>query len=141
LSVKVPVEFWPEPTAPGLNVSPVSIGGFTVRIAAPGPLNVAVMVTELCAATGKVMTGKLAIAAPAATVAVSWTVAAAVFELVSITVIPPVGAALEINTVPLTAVPPVTMDCESPTETIDGGVMVRMAPMLPFSVAVIVAIT
>src|SRR3954451_24631785 len=58
--------------------------------------------------TTKVVTGKLALFAPAGTVTLGGTVAAFVSSLDSATVKPPVGAAAVSVTVPVTGVPPTT---------------------------------
>src|SRR3954449_10862920 len=58
--------------------------------------------------TTKVVTGKLALFAPAGTVTLGCTVAAFVSSLDSATVKPPAGAAAVSVTVPVTGVPPTT---------------------------------
>src|SRR4051812_33470967 len=58
--------------------------------------------------TTLVVTGKVALVAPAGTVTLGWTVAAAGSSLDSATVKPPVGAAAVRVTVPVTGVPPTT---------------------------------
>src|SRR3954469_12685704 len=58
--------------------------------------------------TTKVVTGKLALLAPAGTVMLGCTVAAFVSSLDSATVKPPVGAVAVSVTVPVTGVPPTT---------------------------------
>ena len=66
------------------------------------------MVTEVFAATGVVVTVNVTEVAPAATVTIAGTCAAAVLLLVSTTTAPPVGAAWVNVTVPADEVPPTT---------------------------------
>jgi hypothetical protein len=67
-----------------------------------------VIVTAVSAATGLVAVVNVAVVAPAATVTEAGTWAAAVFELVSMTAAPPVGAGPLSVTVPIEEVPPGT---------------------------------
>jgi hypothetical protein len=72
--------------------------------------------------TGLVVTGNCADVAPAATVTLAGRDAIAAFELESATGRPPLGAALERLTVPVDALPPVTVDGATVTaETLAGG--------------------
>jgi hypothetical protein len=67
------------------------------------------MVTVVDAATALVLTVNVALVAPAATVTLGGTVAAAVLLLESATVAPPAGAARLSVTVPVEEFPPVTL--------------------------------
>src|SRR5260221_12759511 len=67
------------------------------------------MVTVVEAATALVLTVNVAVVAPAATVTLGGTVAAAVLLLESATVAPPAGAARLSVTVPVEEFPPVTL--------------------------------
>ena len=66
------------------------------------------MLADVLLATTLVLTVKVAVVAPAATVTLAGTVAAAVLPLLKVTVAPPVGAAPFRVTVPVEDVPPVT---------------------------------
>jgi hypothetical protein len=66
------------------------------------------MIGDAFAPTGDVETVKFAVVAPAKTVTLAGTVAAAVMLLVRLTVIPAAGAAELMVTVPVELVPPVT---------------------------------
>ena len=81
-------------------------------------------------ATGVVLTGKVAVVCPAATVTLAATVAAPL-SLDNATTAPPAGAALPKVTVPVEALPPVTVD--GLTETADrlGGLIVSVALCVP----------
>jgi len=110
LIVTVPVELLPPATEVGLRLSAVTIGALTVRVVAfVLPLSLAWSVTEVFVATGVVVTVKVALVAPAATVTEAGTVAAALPE-VSATTWPPAGAGDARATVPVELVPPVTVD-------------------------------
>src|SRR5262249_14889018 len=94
----------------GLRVTEVRAAGLTVNVAVfAGPEVTAVMVAEADDATPRDVTVKVVLVEPAGTVAMGGTVAAAVFELVSVTGGPPVGAAAEIFAAPVEATPPTTV--------------------------------
>jgi hypothetical protein len=76
------------------------------------------MLTAVEEATPRVETLKVAVLAPAETVTVAGTVAAAVFEEVSATTVPPAGAGPLRVTVPVEGVPLTTL--VGLTETIEG---------------------
>jgi hypothetical protein len=110
LNVTVPVEDVPEVTDVGLNVTDdTETGGATVSTALwLLPEAAAVMVTAVDVATVRVVTVKVVLVLPAGTVTLAGTVAAAVLPLVSVTTVPPVGAAPLNVTVPVEVAPEVT---------------------------------
>src|SRR3990172_1574683 len=96
------------------------------------------MVAEVKAPTAMVLTGKLAVVAPAATVTLAGTVAAALL-LDSATSAPPAGAALLSVTVPVEDSPPVTLAGLTETAESTGGLIVRVVFCVPLKLAVIKA--
>ena len=73
------------------------------------PALAAVIVVAPLALTGNDVMGKVASAVPAATVTLAGTVALEVTELVSVTTVPPAGAARFSATVPVAPNPPTTL--------------------------------
>jgi hypothetical protein len=109
VSVTVPVDDSPPSTVAGLTLTAVSpaTSAVTVRVAVRETLLwVAVIVTGVSAATGLVVTVNMAVVAPAATVILTGSCAAAVLLLVRLTTIPPAGAGPLSVTVPIDDAPP-----------------------------------
>ena len=127
--VTVPVELFPPTTVAGLKVKAESVGGFTVMIAVRVFPALAEIVTTFELATALVVTVKLAVVAPGATVTLAGTWAAAVLLLESVTVAPPAGAAPVRVTVPVELFPPMTVVGLTVTEerVAVAGVTVRVA--------------
>jgi hypothetical protein len=91
--------------------------GATVWVAAfDVPPDAAVMLTFVLVATEKVEIANVADVEPAETVTLAGTFATAVFELVSVTTVPPAGAAPFRVTVPVEVAEPKTVDGASVTE-------------------------
>src|SRR5271167_2252662 len=129
--VTVPVDEVPPVTEVGFSVTDDTTGGFTVNTAVlVPPLKVAEMVADAVLATAVVVTVKVAVVAPAATVTLAGTVAAALL-LDKVTDSPPVGAALPKVTVPVDEVPPVTEVGFSVTDDTTGGFTVNTAVLVP----------
>src|SRR5437763_9153609 len=119
-SVTLPVLPTPPVTAGGLTVTPTS-GGFSVRVTIlDAPTDVAVMLACVTAVTALVVTAKLALVAPPATVTEAGTVAAFRLLLVSVTTAPPAGAALVSVTVPVLPAPPISTEGFSVNEPSSG---------------------
>ena len=104
-NITVPVEVAPPVTLFGLNETPETAGGFTIRIVAAVRFNVPEIVTGVGELTGIVVTVNVAVVAPAATVTLAGTSTAALL-LESVTVCED-DIALLIVTVPIEEVPPV----------------------------------
>ena len=121
----------------------VTVGGVTVSgavfVTAP---NVAEIVAVTDESSATVVTGNVAVVAPAATVADAGTVIpAATLSLESVIVVPPVGAGLEIVTVPAAPAPPSTLAGEADRLNRVGAVIVSVAvPVRTPAVAVTVAV-
>jgi hypothetical protein len=111
LTVAVPAEVLPPVTPAGTSEIELSTGtGFTVSVAVfVTPLYTAEIVTDVDVVTTVVVTVNVAEVAPWATVTLAGTEAAVVFELDSVTVMPPAGAAWLSVTVPVEALPPITV--------------------------------
>jgi len=109
------------------------------------PPKVAVIVTLVFAVTAEVLTPKVALELPAATVTLAGTETTDVFALLSVTTAPPLGAAPVNVTVPCAVVPPTTDVGLTLTAdrlavvVVDGGVTVNVVVrVMPAYVAVIV---
>jgi hypothetical protein len=114
LRVTVPVLFDPSTTVSGFRLRPVSVGldeaGTTVSTAERDtPPEVAVIVTWLVEVTDVVVTGKVVLVEPPATVTLAGTDAAALLLLVRATACPPAGAVADSVTLPVAGSPPVTL--------------------------------
>src|SRR6267154_5508234 len=122
VKVTVPVDEFPPVTLVGFKLSEERVGrgggtGVTVSEAdLVTPLYVPEMVTVVDAATALVLTVNVALVAPATTVTLDGTLAAAVLLLESVTTVPPDGAAPLSVTVPVEEFPPVTLVGFSETE-------------------------
>ena len=142
-NVTVAVEFVDPPnTLVGFRVSDNTPGGGVTVSTAPWlpPFSVPEIFAALAAATARLVTLKLADVAPAFTVTVAGTVAAARLPLESVTVLcAVVPAAGPFNvTVPVAfVIPPETLGGFKVRDTIDNGLTVSVAVADPFNVAVI----
>jgi hypothetical protein len=109
VSVTVPVEDAPAVTLVGVSTSDFGTGALIASVAVfVTPLAAAAITAGVLAATGTVVIVKVAVVAPAATVTLDGTVAAALLED-NATTTPPDGAALASLTVPVEDAPPVTL--------------------------------
>ena len=124
-------------TVPVLDVPPVTDVGFKATVLSTGAVIpsdadwliapfVAVIVLAVFAATAVVVTEKVAVVAPAATVTLAGTVAAALLDA-SVTTKPPAGAAADNVTVPVLDAPPATDVGFKETDVRDAAVIVRLA--------------
>jgi len=111
--VTVPVELLPPVTLVGLRLNEErapELEGLTVSVAfCVLPLKLAEMATAVVELTDTVVTVKVALVAPEATVTLEGTVATAVSPLLSETTAPPEGATPDRVTVPVELLPPVTL--------------------------------
>ena len=126
VNVTVPVDEDPPITEVGLKLTPLRVSAVTVKLAVLVTPKIAVIVTEVLLATGLVMMVNVAVVAPAATVTLAGTCAAAVLLLDSVTTAPPAGAGPVNLTVPVDEIPPTT----------EVGLTVRPLP-LPLSVGAV----
>jgi hypothetical protein len=109
LNVTVTLETLPPSTEVGFRLTDVSVAAVTVSVAVRvAPLHVPEIVTDVLLATGLVVTVKVTVVAPAATVTLPGTWAAPVLLLESVTTAPPAGAAPLSVTFPVDAFPPST---------------------------------
>jgi hypothetical protein len=107
--VTVPVDGFPPRTDDGFSVTAEGIAGLTEILAVlKTPPPVAVSVGLVSPVTGFVVIVNVVDVAPAGTVTDAGIVAVLVFELVSVTLNPPVPAAPVMVTVPVDGDPPVT---------------------------------
>ena len=107
-------------------------GALTVKIVVLRLVPIAAAIdTGVSATTGNVPMEKPMDVDPAGTTTVSGTVAAAVFELDSDTVMPPLGAGLVRVTVPCAPTPPVTLLDRKLTPLISGAATVSSADFVP----------
>lgn len=130
VKVTVPVEEVPPVTVAGLIDTALRAAGLMVRFAVAVPFSVAVMVAVAAELTPPVVTVKLAVFDPAATVTFAGTVAAALL-LERLTTTPPVGAVLRIVTVPVEVLPPTTDVGRSVRPVTGGALMVNVAVWEP----------
>jgi hypothetical protein len=108
LRVTVPVEELPPVRLAGLRARFDSTGGLMVSVAVCTPLKSPVIVTVVTALTAMVVTLNVAVVAPAATVTLAGTVAAALLPD-KLTTAPPAGATPVRVTVPVEEAPPATL--------------------------------
>jgi hypothetical protein len=144
LIVTVPVDACPPATAVGLNEIDRTIGA-AVRASAAlfvAPPYAAEIVTEERVPVVRVVTGNVAVLAPAATRTFAGTIAFAGLELVSVTVAPPVGAGPFNVTVAVGASPRGTLNRSSVVENawIEGTTVKIAVFEVPPDAAVIVTI-
>jgi hypothetical protein len=130
VKVTVPVEEKPPVTAVGFMVTLLRAAGLTVRVAVRVALYVPVIVAGVDELTALVVTEKVAVVAPAATVTLAGTTATALL-LESVTVAPPTGAMLPSVTVPVEELPPATVAGLRVKFESTGGLMASVAVRVP----------
>ena len=130
MRVTVPVEELPPVTLVGLKVKLDSTPGLMASVAVWVPPKLPVMIAEVKVLTAVVVTGKVVVVAPAATVTLAGTVAM-VLSLDSVTTAPPAGAGLLKVTVPVEELPPVTLVGLKVRFESTGGLMVSVAVCVP----------
>jgi hypothetical protein len=147
VNVTVPVELLPPTTDVGLLVIEDKVAALMLRVAVLLTPCVAVITVEVLLATGNVVMVKFADVLPAGTVTEAATVAAVVLLLCRDTLTPPVGAGPVKVTVPVEALPPVTLVGLTVTDvrlTGDGvtvKVVVCVEPNKPVMVMAVFALT
>jgi hypothetical protein len=125
--VTAAVEAPPAATVFGLMVKETRLGGSTDSVAfTVTPFDIAVSVAAVSAATGVVLTAKVAESLPATTVTVARTVATPAL-LERLTLSPPAGAGPDRVIKPEADVPPATDAGSTPTLTSAGGSTVNVA--------------
>lgn len=141
LMVSVPVEDDPPVTVVGFSVSETSAGGLTVSVAddAVPPFTEALMLLVAVALCPNEVTMKVVVVAPAGIVAVAGTVATLVVPESRVIARPAAGAGLEIVTVPVEGVPPVTVVGFRDRPVTVGAVTVRFADCAPAPVPAVIA--
>ena len=126
-SETVPTAVAPPATGFGLIEKFVSAAGVMVRVVETcDPLSEAVKVAMTDFDSPTVVTVKVPVVAPAATVTVAGMLASCVVEE-SATTVPPAGATLLRVTVPVTEFPPTTVGCETETSCRSGFNTLRVA--------------
>ena len=131
MSVTVPVDPVPPGTVGGFSDTDRTLGALIPRLVVTVvPFNVPDSVVDVFAATAVVPIVKVPVVAPAAIVAVAGMVTVAP-DWPRVTVRPPVGAGLLMVTVPVALVPPRTGFGLAEIAVITGGVMVKVAVLLP----------
>jgi hypothetical protein len=142
--VTVPVEAVPPVTLVGATDSVVSTGGVMIRVTVCiVSLALAEIVADVEVPTALVATAKVAVVAPAATVTLAGTVAAAVLLLERVTAVPPLGAAFVSVTIPVEEPPPVTVAGFSVTPDTTAAevcTVKSVLPVIPLMAAVIVVL-
>jgi hypothetical protein len=133
VSVTVAVEIVPPTTVDGASDREATAGTLTLRVADfETPWYAAVIVTDVVADTAFVVTRKVAVVAPAATVTLAGTLATAPLLVASVTCAPAEEAGAVRVTVPVDVSPPVTLVGVSASVLNCSGVMVsadvRVAP-------------